>query len=217
MNISPMTLEMAIISYQPEQRAMLQMTVETARAVFSAEASSIFLLAPDRSALTFEAVAGRGEQTLVGTRVAVDRGIAGWVLASGQPLAVNDVSKDPLFNREAAEATGFVPTRIIAAPVLSDGDAIGVMEVLDQTTARADVLSDLDLLAQLARQAAIALQLVRRAHAALALGKQAGDSYHGLARLVGHLEALDDSQRTAAQQLLEIISALFSGFYLHVD
>ena len=48
-------------------RSLLQSTVETARAIFHAKASSVFLLDEETDELVFEAVAGEGADTLVGS------------------------------------------------------------------------------------------------------------------------------------------------------
>ena len=61
-------------------------------------------------------------------------GLAGWVVMSGQPLLVDDVSESPQFARDAAESTGYVPTSIMAAPLISNGECIGVLSVLDRGT-----------------------------------------------------------------------------------
>ena len=69
-------------------RSLLASIVETARAIFAAKASSIFLLDEDAEELVFEAVAGEGSDDLVGKRFPADTGIAGWVLATRQPLVL---------------------------------------------------------------------------------------------------------------------------------
>ena len=52
----------------------------------------------------FEAVAGEGEDDLVGMRFPSGTGIAGWVLSTRQPLVIEDVANDPRFARDVAEA-----------------------------------------------------------------------------------------------------------------
>src|SRR5690348_12040185 len=113
------------------QRRVLQSIVEAARSIFGAAAASVFMLEDETGDLIFEAVAGEGEALLPGTRFPGGTGIAGWTAQCGQPLVVDDVSGTPLFSREAAESTGYVPRSIMAAPLFHDGDCIGVLEVLD--------------------------------------------------------------------------------------
>jgi GAF domain-containing protein len=153
----------ALLSLIPDHSRLLQTVVETARAIFAAQASSIFLLDPARENLVFEAVSGAGEAHLVGMRVPIDSGLVGWVMAAAEPIAVDDVDNDPLFARTVAESTGYVPKSIIAAPLLVDGEPIGVIEVLDRTSDSRGELNDLDILGLFAGQAAIGLQMLRRA------------------------------------------------------
>jgi GAF domain-containing protein len=144
------------------QRQLLQSIVEVARTVFSAAAASVFLLDRAEGKLAFEAVAGEGEDHLVGTSFPSHTGIAGWVAMSCQPLLVDDVSASPQFARASAEATGYVPTSIMAAPLIADGECIGVLEVLDRGSRDRGDLADVDLLSLLATELAAAVELLIR-------------------------------------------------------
>lgn len=59
------------------ERTLLQSVVEVARSVFGAAAASVFLLDEETDELVFEAVAGEGEEHLVGTRFPSGTGLAG--------------------------------------------------------------------------------------------------------------------------------------------
>jgi GAF domain-containing protein len=144
------------------QRALLQSIVEAARVVFGATAASVLLVDADRDELVFEAVAGEGEEHLIGTRFPADTGIAGWVATSGLPLMADDVADSPQFALDAAESTGYVPRSLMAAPVMRDGDCIGVLEVLDRGTRPRGDLADVDLLGLLATELGLALELLVR-------------------------------------------------------
>ena len=69
---------------------------------------------------------------MIGLRLPVGRGIAGWTVASGQAIAVADVHADRRFDREAAASTGYLPTTILAVPIEDDDGPVGVLEVLDR-------------------------------------------------------------------------------------
>jgi len=144
------------------QRQLLQSIVEVARSVFSAAAASVFLLDRAKGTLVFEAVAGEGEEHLVGTGFPSDTGIAGWVAMSCQPLLVDDVSASPQFARSSAESTGYVPKSIMAAPLITDGECIGVLEVLDRGSRDRGELGDVDLLGLLATELGAAVELLIR-------------------------------------------------------
>ncbi|RMI28639.1 GAF domain-containing protein [Streptomyces triticirhizae] len=145
-------------------RALLQSVVEVARAIFGAAASSVFLVDEDAGELVFQAVAGEGEEFLVGTRFPAHRGIAGWVASSGQAMIADDLTGVPQFARDLAESTRYVPDALMAAPLLSDGRVLGVIEVLDPAPRSRSDLGDLDLLSLFAHQAALALRVAGEAH-----------------------------------------------------
>ncbi|MEV4599878.1 GAF domain-containing protein [Amycolatopsis sp. NPDC049253] len=138
---------------------LLQSVVEVARAIFGAAASSVFLL--DGDELVFHACAGAGEEFLVGTRMPAGRGIAGWVLGSGQAVIVNDLAANRTFDRAFAESTEYVPDSLMAAPLVVGQEVLGVLEVLDPGVQSRSDLGDLDLLSLFANQAAIALRVTR--------------------------------------------------------
>ncbi len=128
----------------PALAAGLRAAVRGVSGLYRAAACSVAVLTPDGDRLRFVAAHGEGEAQITGVTLDRSTGIAGWVVSSGTALAVADVRGDPRFARETAEATGYVPSTILAAPLLADdGEVIGVTEVLDPTVRE----RDLDLLA----------------------------------------------------------------------
>ncbi|MEU9335609.1 GAF domain-containing protein [Streptomyces sp. NPDC048290] len=139
---------------------LLQSVVETARAIFGAAASSVLLHDQDAGELVFQAVSGEGEESLVGSRFPAGKGLAGWVLVSGEPMVADDLREQGMFARDVAESTGYVPDALMAAPLAHRDRVLGVLEVLDPVAQSRSSLSELDLLALFARQAAAALAVV---------------------------------------------------------
>lgn len=137
---------------------LLQTIVEAAARLFGAAASSIALLDEAQQTLQFRVATGAGAEVVVGMRIPVGEGIAGYVVMTGQPLAVSSVQEDPRFARETARKTGYVPRSILAMPLLYEDRAIGVIEVLDKIEAASFGLQDMELLGIFARQAAIAIR-----------------------------------------------------------
>ena len=138
-------------------RALLRSVAEVARVLFGAAASSVFLLDEEAGELVFQAVAGEGEEFLVGRRFPAHRGIAGRVASSGRAMIVDDLTDVPTFARDLAESTRYVPESLLAAPLLSGRRVLGVLEVLDPSPRSRSDLNDLDLLSLFAHQAALAL------------------------------------------------------------
>jgi GAF domain-containing protein len=199
-----------VLGSEEAHRALLRSIVEVARAIFAARASSIFLLDEATDELVFEAVAGEGEETLVGQRFPSGTGIAGWVLVTRQPLVVEDVGEDPRFAREAAQSTGYVPRGLMAVPLLHGEAALGVLEVLDRPADEAFTLAEVDLLGLFANQAALALDLLGRARAARAALAGAGDEAGRVARLAEAVAELPDERRAAGLELLAALERLLA-------
>jgi GAF domain-containing protein len=189
-----------VLGVEQAHRDLLRSIVETARAIFGAKASSVFLLDEEAGELVFEAVSGEGSDTLIGQRLPQGTGVAGWVLAARQPLVLDDVSGDPRFSREAAEATGYVPSGLMAVPLLHGDRALGVLQVLDRKSSRFS-LAEMDLLGLFANQAAIALDLLqkgRRAQAAL----EGQGNLAVVARVATELDRLSEGRGEDALALL---------------
>jgi GAF domain-containing protein len=180
-------------------RQLLRSIVEVARAIFGAKASSVFLLDEEADELVFAAVAGEGEEHLVGTRIPSSTGIAGWVLVTRQPMVIEDVLNDPRFARDVAEATGYVPSGLMAVPLLHEERALGVLQVLDRPQRSRFTLQEMELLGLFGNQAAIALDLLQRARRARAVLE---DGEGVVARLAEAVEALPDEKREAGVKLL---------------
>jgi GAF domain-containing protein len=133
----------------------LEAITAAAKELFGAAACSLALLTDDRSELVFQVATGAGADDVVGVRMPSDQGIAGWVVSSGQPIAIEDLSSDPRFASDVAETTGYVPTSILAMPLETERGALGVISVLDRSNERGN---DMDVLALFARQAALAIE-----------------------------------------------------------
>jgi GAF domain-containing protein len=190
-------------------RDLLQSIVEVARILFAAKAASITLLDEGTDELVFEAVAGEGSETLVGSRFPATQGIAGWVVSARQPIVLDEVSRDPRFSREAAESTGYVPKALIAVPLLRGDRVLGALSVLDRADDSAFGLEEMELLELFADQAAIALDIVQSARGAGRVLEGSGDLAI-VSRLAAALEGLEGERREAAVRMLESLTELVS-------
>ena len=137
--------------------ALLKSIVEAAGRIFGAQAASILLVNYDEQVLEFKVAYGPSNRDLVGEKFPLDRGIAGYVVMTGQPIGISNVRQDARFNQDFAKSTGYVPNSILATPLLSHDRIIGVMEVLDKIDATSFDMQDMELLGMFARQAALAI------------------------------------------------------------
>jgi GAF domain-containing protein len=140
---------------------LLRSITEAACGIFDAAACSVALLNEAEDELHFIMASGSGADTVVGLRMPAGEGIAGWVLMSGQPMAIDDVQQDSRFATSVAERTGYIPTSLLAMPLETDRGAIGVIEVLDRHRQGEAGVHDMELLGVFARQAALAIESSR--------------------------------------------------------
>jgi GAF domain-containing protein len=180
---------------------MLQGLADTARAVFGARACSIVVHDPEADELVFDAVSGEGSETMPGRRTPASAGIAGWVLAAAQPLTVEDVTQDPRFAASFARSTGYVPQGIMAAPILGDEGAVGVISVLDRPRRSEFSLIEVELLERFCHLAALAM-----ADAGAGGGVSAP-----VAELASAVEELPPRRRAAAERLLDALTAVLES------
>ena len=136
---------------------LLQSIVDAAARIFGAAAASMALVDRDDETLVFRVATGEGNEEIIGQRIPIDSGLAGYVAMTGQPLAIADVREDPRFNKDFAKSTGYVPKSILATPLIRNEQVIGVMEVLDKIDEPSFGMQDMELLGIFARQAAIAI------------------------------------------------------------
>ncbi len=213
---------------------LLESVVEAAARILNAKAASIALVDQEAQELEFKVDFNQsGGVSVIGLRTPIDRGIAGHVAMTGQPMAVSNVQEDNRFNQQFAESTGYVPKAILAVPLIMREQVIGVMEVLDKNSASPFNLQDIELLTIFARQAAIAIdqaQLHQHIGEALAAGlrrisenlgeeesNQLEELLSGvpgeipsdlqqLATLFGDIAALGSAERQVCLEILEAFS-----------
>lgn len=138
---------------------LLKSIVEAAAKIFGAAAASLLLINEEEEALEFKVSTGEADRDLVGTKFPYDKGIAGYVFMTGMPIATSNVKEDKRFNQDFAKSTGYVPSSILATPLItSDDRIIGVMEVLDKINASSFDLHDMELMGLFAQQASMAIE-----------------------------------------------------------
>jgi GAF domain-containing protein len=139
---------------------LLRSITSAAMSLFGAAACSLALLHENQEELEFYVASGAGADEVVGMRVPMGQGIAGFVVSSGQPIAIEDVTRDPRFAAAFAEGTGYVPRSILAMPLETEREMLGVIEVLDRRTQGVGLegAGEMEMLSLFANQAALAIE-----------------------------------------------------------
>ncbi|HEY9599110.1 MAG TPA: GAF domain-containing protein, partial [Cyanophyceae cyanobacterium] len=112
--------------------ATLRLVMDQARDLMQADRSTLFMLSKETGEL-WSKVATADGKTLVEIRIPANRGIAGYVASTGQPLNIPDAYKDPRFDPSTDKRTGYVTRNILCMPVFnSGGDLIGVTQLINK-------------------------------------------------------------------------------------
>ncbi len=154
-----------LLNISRQLNAMLEIGLLLGRIVSAAseltltENASILLLDPGTGELRFEATTdSRIQEKFV---VPLEGSIAGWVFTHGQPVLVDDGLNDPRIYRKIERTIQFSTRNMLAVPMQGHDRVIGVLEAVNK---RDDALfddEDLDTLAALSAQAAIAIENAR--------------------------------------------------------
>ncbi len=218
----------AIGATRPE--AVLTALTGAAVTVTEAQAASIAIHDPVADRLVFVAASGPAAGDVVGLSIPTDVGIAGYAFTTGQPLAVAEVATDPRFDRTVAEATGYVPTTLLATPLTDATGTVGVLEVLDRRGGTF-TLRDLDTAAALATAATAAIRadrggrdagaLLRRSladlSAAVALDLDAATIETLVGRATGGLVDDDDPTWRLAERIARLRDVAPDSVELAID
>ena len=115
---------------------LLEYATSRTRALFDAEGCALLLVDPGAREFRFpvssqRATSKAAAQRLAEVRFPVTQGVAGWVLAHGQPVAIDDVQRDPRFYTGVDRDTGATTRSLLAAPLRTSEGTIGVIEVIN--------------------------------------------------------------------------------------
>lgn len=89
------------------------------------------LLRLEDRVLRVVAVAGPIPWDVLGEPISAGEGVAGYVAASGQPLALSADSADPRLGEGTASLLGHNPASVLAVPIEGQGRQLGVLELID--------------------------------------------------------------------------------------
>jgi GAF domain-containing protein len=120
-------------------------------------ASAGWVVAAGDDELVVAAADGEGTQAILGRRVPSGAGAAGYVVASGQPLALSGGS-DTRLTEGVAALLGRQPRAVVCVPCIgADDSVLGALELVDKTTESRFTFDDVELVTLLAGIAATAL------------------------------------------------------------
>lgn len=165
--------------------------------ILNTEASSLLLIDEPTNRLIFKTATGSKAQEVSQFTLNMGEGIAGWVAETGEPLLVNDVTKDKHFRKAISETIDFPTKSILCVPLKLKDKIIGVIEVINKIK---ELFTDADiqLLIAIAEQASLAIENARL-HQAL------GKEYSLLQQAMRVTPSFIGGKSQHTQKLLELV------------
>lgn len=125
------TIDIANILTEPLTHSIAKL-LEISAAEINSDEASVLIRDGDQGDLRFLAAIGKVAEQLINLKVPAGKGIAGFVLSSGQPMAVSDVGEEATFYSEVDKTTGYSTQMILATPLSHNGEVIGVLEYINR-------------------------------------------------------------------------------------
>ena len=146
------------IAHTLDPNVLLDKIADAALAQFEADEVSIMLLADDGRSLYVAALRGERRDALLGTRLPIGEGIAGWVAAHREPLVLQGEVKDtrlaPLHPRAEIQSA-------LSMPLITRNKLIGVMNVNCIRKRRAFPIGQVNVLGIFTNAAAAGIEAAR--------------------------------------------------------
>jgi len=136
---------------------LLELIIESATEVMRARASSLLLLDKKSKKLYFQVATGDKKDDVKKFEVDLGEGIAGHVARTGEPLLVQDVTKDSIWDKRISETIGFDTKSIACVPMKIGDEVVGVVEIIDREDGEAIRQEDMEILMAFANLAASAI------------------------------------------------------------
>ncbi len=143
-----------------EIKQVLATIIQEIQDLLKAERAAVLLRDAASDDLVFAAAAGENSEKLIGTRLPINHGIAGWVARERQSALVQEAYQDPRFWGSADAQTGYLTRSVVAVPIKYRGAVWGVIEAINKRDSGFSE-RDREMLEALAGSAAIALENAR--------------------------------------------------------
>jgi len=136
---------------------LLDIILEMGAQMLNAQGCSLLLIDEEKKCLNFTAASGVKKEVVKGMSLELGEGIVGSVAEKAESIIVNDIEKDNRFSTKIDRVTQIPTKKLICVPMKIADRVIGVLEVVNKLDNQRFTQRDLDILAKLSQQAAIAI------------------------------------------------------------
>ena len=134
---------------------LLKVIAEETKIAIQADRCTVFMFDKEKNELWSKVALGLGSQEI---RFPADKGLAGYVVKTGEPLNIPDAYNDPRFNPDIDKETGYRTKTILCMPIKNNNqEIIGAFQVLNKLGG-VFTKGDEDLLVAIGGSASIALE-----------------------------------------------------------
>lgn len=134
---------------------LLKVIAEETKIAIQADRCTVFMLDKDKNELWSKVALGMDSQEI---RFPADKGLAGYVVKTGEPLNIPEAYNDPRFNPDIDKETGYRTKTILCMPIKNNNqEIIGAFQVLNKLNG-VFTKGDEDLLVAIGGSASIALE-----------------------------------------------------------
>lgn len=140
-----------------ELESLLLFIAKKTSEIMDVERCTVFLLDEEKDELW--SIIATGEEGEI--RFSADKGIAGYVVRTGEIVKIDDPRNDDRWNPEIDKETGFETKSLLTVPLYDyDDDISGVYQVLNKKSGKFDD-EDVDMLTAISSQVSISIQHIK--------------------------------------------------------
>ena len=149
------------LGYVGDLQELLTTIISIVMAELPSEEGSVLLLDESTNELEFFSAIGETGFGLTQLRFPADKGIAGHALTHREAIIVNDTETCPFFFKNIDEDSGFQTKSILAVPLISGEECIGVIEAINKVGGDSFDEQDKRILMAIADEVALAIKNAR--------------------------------------------------------
>ena len=149
------------LGYVGDLQELLTTIISIVMSELPSEEGSVLLLDDKTNELEFFSAIGETGFGLTQLRFPADKGIAGQALKNREAIVVNDVETCPYFFKNIDEDSGFTTKSILAVPLISGEECIGVIEAINKIGSDSFDEQDKRMLMAIADEVALAIKNAR--------------------------------------------------------